>query len=70
MAAACRGLSGVNHSSQQYAAPIHNQRDVDLLAVRLVIAQVASLGLRVARRLALKPDAGHFVQQQVDVELN
>ncbi len=44
-------------------------RDVDLLAVRAVIAGVASLRLRVGCGGAFKIGAGHVIQQQVVVQV-
>ena len=62
-------IAGEDFVAQRHAAAAHHQGDVDLLAVRPMIARIAPLRLRVLLRLTFKVGAGHVVQQQVVVEL-
>ncbi len=61
-------IAGEDLIAQRHAAAAHHQGDVDLLAVRPMIARIAPLGLRVLLRLAFKVRAGHVVQQQIVVQ--
>jgi len=54
--------------AQWHPATAHHQGDVDLFAVRTMVAGIPALGLRVALRLSFEIGAGYVVQQQVVIQ--
>ena len=62
-------VAGEHLVADREAFPAHDQPDADLLAIRAMIAAVASLRLRVAFRLALEVGRRHVVEHQVVVEV-
>ena len=58
-------VAGKHLIAQREAIEGHHKGDADLLAVRPVIARIAALRLRIARRLAFEIGAGHVIEQHL-----
>ena len=61
-------VAGEHLVAQREAVEGHHQGDADLLAIRPMIAAVATPRQGIAFRLALEVGAGHVVQQDLVVD--